>query len=43
MFTGIIETLGVVKDIDKKQENVHFIFESTITNALKVDQSVAHN
>jgi riboflavin synthase len=43
MFTGIIETLGVVKDIDKEQENVHFIFESTITNALKVDQSVAHN
>jgi riboflavin synthase len=43
MFTGIIETLGIVKNIKKDQENVHFTIESDITNELKIDQSVAHN
>lgn len=43
MFTGIIETLGVVKDIKKEQSNLHFYIESTISNELKIDQSVAHN
>ncbi|MDT7832649.1 riboflavin synthase [Flavobacteriaceae bacterium S356] len=43
MFTGIIESLGVVKSITKDQENVHFTIESDITNELKIDQSVAHN
>jgi len=43
MFTGIIETLGTVKNIVKEQENVHLTIESGITNELKVDQSVAHN
>jgi len=43
MFTGIIETLGVVRGITKDQENVHFTIESDITKELKIDQSVAHN
>ncbi len=43
MFTGIIETLGIVKNIEKDQENVHFTIESDVTNELKIDQSVAHN
>ncbi len=43
MFTGIIETLGVVKRIKKDKENIHFTIESDITNELKIDQSVAHN
>ncbi|MDH5367726.1 MAG: riboflavin synthase [Cyclobacteriaceae bacterium] len=43
MFTGIIETLGVVHKIDKEDTNVHFSISSNITNELKVDQSVAHN
>jgi riboflavin synthase len=43
MFTGIIETLGVVKNIEKEQENVHLTIKSNITNELKIDQSVAHN
>lgn len=43
MFTGIIETLGVVSGITKDQENVHFTIESDITHELKIDQSVAHN
>lgn len=43
MFTGIIETLGTVKNVVKEQENVHLTLESAITNELKIDQSVAHN
>lgn len=43
MFTGIIETLGVVKNVRKEQENVHITIQSNITNELKIDQSVAHN
>ncbi|MDH5474960.1 MAG: riboflavin synthase [Cyclobacteriaceae bacterium] len=43
MFTGIIETLGVVQKIEKEGANVHFSISSDITNELKVDQSVAHN
>jgi len=43
MFTGIIETLGTVKNVVKELENVHLTIESSITNELKIDQSVAHN
>ncbi len=43
MFTGIIESLGVVSDLKKEQDNLHISVKSTITEALKIDQSVAHN
>lgn len=43
MFTGIIETIGIVKDLKKEFENLHITIESSITNELKIDQSVAHN
>lgn len=43
MFTGIIETLAKVESIEKEGSNVHFTFSSSITNELKIDQSVAHN
>lgn len=43
MFTGIIETLGIVKEIQKEQENLHLTVTSDITHELKIDQSVAHN
>lgn len=43
MFTGIIETLGRIVRIEKEQDNVHVTIASTITNELKIDQSVAHN
>lgn len=43
MFTGIIETLGTVTNVVKEQKNVHLTIKSSITNELKVDQSVAHN
>ncbi len=43
MFTGIIETLGIIKDLRKVDENIHITVSSSITNELKIDQSVAHN
>lgn len=43
MFTGIIETLGVVKNLKKEKENLHITIKSDITHELKIDQSVAHN
>ncbi len=43
MFTGIIEDLGVVKDLIKDKENLNITIESNIANELKIDQSVAHN
>lgn len=43
MFTGIIETIGVVTGIEKELENIHFTIKSAFTSELKVDQSVAHN
>ena len=43
MFTGIIETLGTVKQLTTVKDNLDITIESTITNQLKIDQSVAHN
>lgn len=43
MFTGIIETLGIIKEIKKEQGNIHVTVNSTLTGELKIDQSVAHN
>ena len=43
MFTGIIESLGKVKEIQKDGSNVHFTVESSISNELKIDQSLSHN
>nr|WP_315144469.1 riboflavin synthase [uncultured Flavobacterium sp.] len=43
MFTGIIETIGIVTEIKKEQNNLHLILSSSITPELKIDQSVAHN
>ncbi|REG93012.1 riboflavin synthase [Flavobacterium aquicola] len=43
MFTGIIETLGVVQEVKKEQDNIHITIDSVLANELKIDQSVAHN
>jgi riboflavin synthase len=43
MFTGIIESLGVIKNIVKEGDNLHVTIESNFANELKIDQSVAHN
>jgi riboflavin synthase len=42
MFTGIIEALGELKNIRREGSNVHFQIASTLSDALKIDQSVAH-
>jgi riboflavin synthase len=43
MFTGIIETLGIIKQLQKDNDNLHITVSSSITHELKIDQSVAHN
>ena len=43
MFTGIIENLGQVKNIEIEEGNVHFTLSCPFTNELKIDQSLAHN
>jgi riboflavin synthase len=43
MFTGIIETLGIVKGLTKQDGNLHITVSCPLTSELKIDQSVAHN
>lgn len=43
MFTGIIEQVGIIQQIEKEQDNIHFFVKAAFTNELKIDQSVAHN
>lgn len=43
MFTGIIETLGWVKDIVHTGSNISYLISSSIGQELKIDQSLAHD
>lgn len=43
MFTGIIETLGTINEIQKDKDNLHITVDSNLTSELKIDQSVSHN
>jgi riboflavin synthase len=43
MFTGIIETMGTVKEVIINGSNRTFWVESTISDQLKTDQSVSHS
>ncbi len=43
MFTGIIETLGEVKHLEKEGGNLNITIGSTLSSELKIDQSVSHN
>ena len=43
MFTGIIESLGQVVQLEKEEGNLHITIKADIASELKVDQSVAHN
>ena len=43
MFTGIIETTGLVKDVIVSGSNRIFWIESSISGMLRIDQSVSHN
>ena len=43
MFTGIVESLGVVTNIEVDRGNIDFTIQSKISSELKIDQSVSHN
>ncbi len=43
MFTGIIETLGTVTQLEHSGGNLDITVSSSITSELQIDQSVAHN
>ncbi len=43
MFTGIIENLSEIKEINKDGDNLSISLISEITNELKIDQSLSHN
>jgi len=43
MFTGIIEDLGIVTNLNYDLGNLHITVKSKITSELKIDQSVSHN
>ena len=43
MFTGIIESLATIVDLQKEGSNLHVSCKSEITDELKIDQSLAHN
>ncbi len=43
MFTGIIEDIGNVTNLSKTGSNLQISIKSSITQELKIDQSVSHN
>jgi len=43
MFTGIIESMGVVNAINHDKSNINFCISSDLISELKVDQSISHN
>jgi len=43
MFTGIIEGLGVIKGISRKDGNSTFLIECPFRDELRIDQSLSHN
>lgn len=43
MFTGIIETIGTVTGLTQEGSNLNLKIKSSISNELKVDQSISHN
>ena len=43
MFTGLIESIGVVKAINHDKSNINFCISSDLISELKVDQSISHN
>jgi riboflavin synthase len=43
MFTGIVETQGIIKKITEKGTNKTFWVRSSISSKLRPDQSVAHD
>ncbi|WPO82387.1 riboflavin synthase [Chryseobacterium sp. JJR-5R] len=43
MFTGIIEAVGIIEEIQGNGSNIDFTLSCPFTNELKIDQSLAHN
>ncbi len=43
MFTGIIESVGLVERLEANQLNLSFWISSSLTDELKIDQSLSHN
>tara|TARA_Y100001968_G_scaffold313382_1_gene337529 strand:- start:1874 stop:2464 length:591 start_codon:yes stop_codon:yes gene_type:complete len=43
MFTGIIESLGIIKKITAKKSNLIYNIQTKLAKELHVNQSVAHN
>jgi len=43
MFTGIIEELGEVIELNRDRDNLHITVKSELSKELKIDQSLAHN
>lgn len=43
MFTGIIEGMSEILNVEEEQTNLHITLKSNFTSELKVDQSVSHN
>lgn len=43
MFTGIIESMGILEDVVQNGTNRSFRISSTISQELKIDQSLSHN
>lgn len=43
MFTGIVETVGTVKEIIQKGSNLSFWIESSLSTEFKIDQSICHD
>jgi riboflavin synthase len=43
MFTGIIESLGIIQSMQQEGTNIHFDISAPIAKELRVDQSVSHN
>ena len=43
MFTGIIKSLGEIKDISNASSNRTFFIKSELSSQLKIDESISHN
>ena len=43
MFTGIIETVGLIKDVTSNGFNKTFWIESSLSAEFKIDQSISHS
>jgi riboflavin synthase len=43
MFTGIVETTGIIEDVNFDGTNKRFRISASIAPELKIDQSISHN